>query len=192
MFGLDYEETFSHVVRFESVRFLLAIGALHQLQLHQMDVSTAFLHGELMDEVYMRQPEGFIKPEKEHLVCHLKRSIYGLKQSPRCWNHTLDNRLKEMGFKQAPCDHCLYIHSDSEGEIFFVGVYVDDIILGGRSIDKMNAMKKELNEKLKMKDLCRATSTFFGSKNNPRSVNWSNLDWPTIIHQKDPSKVWDA
>ena len=153
MYGLDYEETFSPVVRFESVRFLLAIGALHQLQLHQMDVSTAFLHGELTDEVYMRQPEGFIKPGKEYLVCHLKRSIYGLKQSPHCWNHTLDNHLKEMGFKQAPCDPCLYIHSDSEGEIFVVGVYVDDIILGRRSSDKMDATKKELNEKFKMKDL---------------------------------------
>ena len=95
MYGLDYEETFSPVVRFESVRFLLAIGALHQLQLYQMDVSTAFLHGELTDEVYMRQPEGFIEPGKEHLVCHLKWSIYGLKQSPHCWNHTLDNRLKK-------------------------------------------------------------------------------------------------
>ena len=153
MFGLDYEETFSPVVRFESVRFLLAIGALHQLQLHQMDVSTAFLHGELTDEVYMRQPEGFIEPGKEHLVCHLKRSIYGLKQSPCCWNHTLDNRLKEMGFKQAPCDPCLYLLSDSEGELFVVGVYVDDIILGGKSVDKMITTKKELNEKFKMKDL---------------------------------------
>ena len=75
VFGLDYEETFSSVVRFESVSFLLAIGALHQLQLHQMDVSTAFLHGELMDEVYMRQPEGFIEPGKEHLFYHLKWSI---------------------------------------------------------------------------------------------------------------------
>ena len=114
MFGLDYEETFSPAVPFESVRFLLAIGALHQLQLHQMDVSTLFLHGELTDKVYMRQPEGFIKPGKEHLVCHLKRSIYGLKQSPRCQNHTLDNCLKEMGFKQAPCDPCLYIYSDQK------------------------------------------------------------------------------
>ena len=75
------------------------MGTLHQLQLHQMDVSTAFLHGELTEEVYMRQPEGFIEPGKGHLVCYLKHSIYGLKQSPHCWNHVLDNRLKEMGFK---------------------------------------------------------------------------------------------
>ena len=71
-FGLDYEETFSPVVWFESIRFLLAVGAQHKLQLHQMDVSTAFLHGELTEEVYLWQPEGFIESEKEYLVCHLQ------------------------------------------------------------------------------------------------------------------------
>jgi len=74
-FGLDYEETLSLVVRFESVRCLLALGARYKLRLHQMhmDVSTAFLHGELSEEVYMRQPEGFVKNGQENLVCHLKR-----------------------------------------------------------------------------------------------------------------------
>ena len=72
MYGLDYKETFSPVVRFEPVRFLLAIGALHQLQLHQMDVSTAFLHGELTDEVYMRQSEGF----RERTSCLSSKAEY--------------------------------------------------------------------------------------------------------------------
>ena len=103
-FGLDYEETFSPVVRFESIRSVVALGAQNKLQLHQMDVSTAFLHGELTEEVYMKQPEGFIEQGKELLVCKLKRSIYGLKQSPRCWNHSLDSRLKEMRFKQTSGD----------------------------------------------------------------------------------------
>ena len=154
-FGLDYEETFSPVVQFESIRFLLAMGAQHKLQLHQMDVSTAFLHGELTEEVYMQQPEGFIESGKEHLVCHLQRSICGLKQSPRCWNHTLDSRMKEMGFIQAPTpsDPCLYVDSDSEGEIFIVAVYVDDIILGGKSESKLMEVKKELSKTFKMKDL---------------------------------------
>ena len=152
-FGLDYEETFSPVIRFESIRFLLAVGAQHKLHLHQMDVSTAFLHGELTEEVYMRQPEGFIESGKEHLVCHLQRSIYGLKQSPRCWNHTLDSRLKEMGFTQAPSDPCLYVESDSEGEMFIVAVYVDDIILGGKSESKLMEVKKELSKTFEMKDL---------------------------------------
>ena len=152
-FGLDYEETFSPVVRFESVRCVVALGAQHKLQLHQMDVSTAFLHGELNEEVYMKQPEGFIEQGNEQLVCRLKRSIYGLKQSPRCWNHALDSRLKEMGFKQTSSDPCLYVQSDSEGVMFLVAVYVDDIILGGRSEAKMNAVKKELSHTFEMKDL---------------------------------------
>ena len=161
--GLDYEETFSPVVRFESIRFLLAMGTQNQLKLHQMDVSTAFLHGELTEEVYMRQPEGFIEPGNEHLVCRLRRSIYGLKQSPRCWNQALDNRLKEMGFRQTLSDPCLYVHSDSEGQIFVVAVYVDDIILGGSSTVRMDAVKKELSEKFKMKDL-RPLHHFLGVK----------------------------
>ena len=110
-----------------------------------MDVSTAFLHGELTEEVYMKQPEGFTTPGQEHLVCRLKRSIYGLKQSPCCWNHALDNQLKNMGFKQTSSDTCLYVSTDSEGEMFIVAVYVDDIILGGKSSTKMSEVKKELS-----------------------------------------------
>ena len=78
----------------------------------------------------MKQPEGFVKQENEHLVCHLNCSIYGLKQPPRCWNHALDSRLKEMGFKQTSGHLCLYVHLDSEGEMFLVAVYVDDTVLG--------------------------------------------------------------
>ena len=77
-YGLDYE-TFSPVVRFESIRSVIALGAQHKLQLHQMDVSTAFLNSELDEEVYMQQPEGFVEERKEHMVCYLKRNIYGLK-----------------------------------------------------------------------------------------------------------------
>ena len=95
----------------------------HKLCLHQIDVSTAFLHGELSEEVYMKQPEGFVESGNENLVCHLKHSIYGLKQSPRCWNHVLDSRLKEMDFQQSASDPCLYVHGNSEGEMFVAAVY---------------------------------------------------------------------
>ena len=71
----------------------------NDLKLHQMDATTALLNGELEDEVYMKQPEGFVDKRKEHLVCKLKRSLYGLKQSPRCWNSTLNVQLNEMGFQ---------------------------------------------------------------------------------------------
>ena len=83
--GIDYTETFSHVVRFTSIRIILALVAGLDLELHQMDVKTAFLNGELEEKIYMVQPEGFIVPGSEHKVCKLKKSIYGLKQSLRQW-----------------------------------------------------------------------------------------------------------
>ena len=162
-FGLDYEETFSPVVHFESIRCLLAMGTQHKLCLHQMDVSTAFLHGELSEEVYMKQPEGFVESGNENLVCHLKCSMYGLKQSPRCWNHALDSRLKEMGFQQSASDPCLYVHGNSEGEMFVAAVYVDDIILGRKSEHKLNQVKQELSQTFEMKDL-GALHHFLGVK----------------------------
>ncbi len=80
-YGVDYDETFSPVVRFSSIRTLLYFAVQNNLHVHQMDVVTAFLNGHLDEEIYMEQPEGFVKPGEEHLVCKLKKSIYGLKQS---------------------------------------------------------------------------------------------------------------
>ena len=162
-YGFDYDETFSPVIRFESIRSVMALGVQYKLHLHQMDVSTAFLNGELSEEVYMRQPEGFVKKGEEHLVCRLNRSIYGLKQSARCWNHALDRQLREMKFKSTSGDSCLYVHTDPGGEVFLVAVYVDDIILGGKSESRMNAVKRELSQKFEMKDL-GALHYFLGVK----------------------------
>ena len=103
-YGDDYDETFCPVVRLESLCVLIALAVHHGLKLHQVDVTTVFLNGELEEEVYMRQPEGFITDGEEHLVCKLKKSIYGLKQSPHCWNTTLDSHLNYMGFVQSVSD----------------------------------------------------------------------------------------
>ena len=84
----------------ESVRTVIALAVQNGLKLHQMDVATAFLNGELKEEVYMKQPEGFVTKGQEHLVCRLRRNIYGLKQSSRCWNTVLHKKLKKMGFVQ--------------------------------------------------------------------------------------------
>ena len=97
--GLNYDETFSPVVRSESIRSVIALASKNDLKMHQLDVTTAFLNGELEEEVYVKQPEGFVVEGQEHLVCKLKRSLYGLKQSPRCWKQTLHTQLMEMGFK---------------------------------------------------------------------------------------------
>ena len=98
---------------------------------HQVDVTAAFLNGKLKEEVYMYQLEGFVIQGKESLVCKLKHSLYDLRQAPRCWNFTLDKRLKELGFPQTTSDHCIYIAKS--GEPFIIGIYVDDILLAGKS-----------------------------------------------------------
>ena len=93
--GIDYEETFSPVARYTTIRTVLAIANQLDLEVHQMDVQTAFLNGELQEEIYMNQPEGFMQKGKENLVCKLNKSLYGLKQSSRCWFKTMDTFLKE-------------------------------------------------------------------------------------------------
>ena len=84
--GLDFDETFSPVTRFESLQVLLALAVQDGLHVHQLNVTTAFLNGKLEEKVYMDQPEGFVERGKEGLVCRLKYSLYGVKQAPRCWN----------------------------------------------------------------------------------------------------------
>ena len=151
-YGVDYDETFCPVVRFESVRTVIALAVQYGLKLHQMDVSAAFLNGDLKEDVYMTQPESFVIKGKEHLVCKLKRSLYGLKQSPRCWNSVLDSRLKLMGFKQANSDTCIYT-AFAEGEMFIIAVYVDDIILAGKSDKKLKEVKDKLAKYFEVKDM---------------------------------------
>lgn len=106
------------VVRFESVRTVIALAVQYALKLHQMDVATAFLNGKLKEQVYMKQPEGFETKGQEHLVCRLKQSICRLKQSSRCCNFGLDKRLKKMGFVQTDSHPCIYVAT--EGEMFVI------------------------------------------------------------------------
>ena len=123
-YGTDYDDTFCLVVRLESLCALTALAVQHDLKLRQVDVTTAFLNGDLEEEVYMKQPKGFILKDKEHLVCKLKKSIYGLKQSTQCWNAALYNQLKKMGFFfQLASDPCIYMAAG--GEAFYIGIYFE-------------------------------------------------------------------
>ena len=108
-YGIDYDETFFPVARFSSICTLLAFAVEMGMQIHQMDVVTAFLNGDLKEEIYMQQPSGYIQPDKNGLVCKLKKSLYGLKQSPRCWNEKLCEHLKSLGFKESVADPCIFV-----------------------------------------------------------------------------------
>ena len=149
--GADYNETFSPVVRMESVRTVVGLTVRNGVSLHQLDVTTAFLNGKLKEVVYIRQPEGFVAEGQEHLVCRLKRSIYGLKQSPWLWNATIDGFLKQLGFLQSQSDPCVYIAA--VGELAVGGVYVDDIVVACKNEEKLKEFKRALCRKFDVKDL---------------------------------------
>ena len=98
--GVDYSEVFSPVARFPSIRTLLAFANAHDLEVHHMDVTTAFLNGDLDCEIFMEQPEGFVDESRPDYVCRLQKGLYGLKQSARCCKATLDEFLKSRGYYQ--------------------------------------------------------------------------------------------
>ena len=119
-----------------------------------MDVKTAFLHGNLTEDVYMIQPEGFVDPTSTSKVCKLKRSIYGLRQASRSWNIRFDEVVTSLGFIKSEEDSCLYKLSGSS--IVFLILYVDDILLIGSDVSMLNSVKESLNGKFSMKDLGEA------------------------------------
>ena len=150
--GIDYNDTFAPVVKFTSIRLLLAFGAYYDLEIHQLDVKTAFLNGNLEENIYMEQPEGFAVKGKEHLVCKLNKSIYGLKQASRQWYQKIDSVLINMYFARLESDHCVY-YAKMKDVILLVALYVDDIIILSNSLMKLESLKKELSQLFAMKDL---------------------------------------
>jgi hypothetical protein len=125
-----------------------------------MDVKTAFLNGDLEEEIYMEQPQGFVQPGKEHLVCRLIKSLYGLKQAPRAWNKKLHEELTRLGFKRTEADHSVYQHAGAPG-LAYVLVYVDDMIIVASTRDALNRVKADLAATFTMTDL-GAASFFLG------------------------------
>ncbi|KAK8562192.1 hypothetical protein V6N12_049239 [Hibiscus sabdariffa] len=125
--GVDYDETFSPVAMFKSIRILLAVVTFHDYEIWQMDVKTAFLNGKLEEDVYMTQPEGSVTPENAGKVCKLQRSIYGLKQASRSWNLRFNEAIQEFGFIRNEDEPCVY-KKFSGSIVSFLILYVDDIL----------------------------------------------------------------
>lgn len=146
IYGVDYWETFSPVVRMESVRLIFAIAASRNLRIQQFDIKTAFLNGDLEEEIYMRQPEGF--DDGSGRVCKLKKSLYGLKQASRCWNVAFVNCLLEFGLRQCKSDPCVFIGS-GDG-MLILGIYVDDGILAAESEKDVSQLMAKLTGRFEM------------------------------------------
>jgi hypothetical protein len=150
--GIDFGEIFSPVAKLTSIRFILSIVVAFDLEVEQMDVKTTFLHGDLEEEIYMKQPEGFVVKGKKELVCKLKKSLYGLKQSPRMWYQKFDTYILGLGFVRSRVDH--YVYSKQVGNHFiYVVLYVDDMLLVGNNMDVIKEVKSQLSSKFDMKDL---------------------------------------
>ena len=153
--GIDYEETFSPVAMLKSIRILLSIAAAFDYEIWQMDVKTAFLNGQLDEEIYMKQPDGFIANGQENKVCKLLKSIYGLKQASRSWNQRFDQAVKSYGFEQNVDEPCVYKRI-KDGKVVFLVLYVDDILLIGNDVGNLSSVKLWLSQQFDMKDLGEA------------------------------------
>lgn len=148
--GIDYQETFSPVIKMTNVRCLLALASHHHWILHQLDINNAFLHGDLDEEVYMLPPQGFDCPAG--YVCQLIKSLYGLKQASRQWFAKLLGEFQLGDFTQSKNDYSLFIKRDSFYSTI-AAVYVDDIILTGNNTTEIQDLKDHLHHTFSIKDL---------------------------------------
>jgi hypothetical protein len=161
-------------VNVSSIRVNLGLTACLDLELEQLDVKTAFLHGDLKEEIYMEQPEGFEVKGKEHLVCKLKKSLYGLKQAPRQWYKKFDSFMVGHGYKKTEANHCFYFRKFDEGNFIILLLYVDDMLIVGQDAKMISNLKNELFKSFDMKDLGPAQQ-ILGMQ---------------IIHDRKAKKVW--
>lgn len=151
--GIDFDEIFSPVVKMSSIRVVLGLAASLDLEVEQMDVKTAFLHGDLEKEIYMEQPEGFRVKGKDDYVCRLKKSLYGLKQAPRQWYMKFESVMEKQGYKKTTSDHCVFVQKFSDDDFIILLLYVDDMLIVGRNASRIDRLKKQLNKSFAMKDL---------------------------------------
>ena len=143
-----------------SIRTVLGLATTLDLEVEQMDVKTAFLHGNLEEEIYMEQPEGFKVQGKENHVCRLKKSLYGLKQAPRQRYKKFESVMSEQSYKKTTSDHCVFVRKFADGDFIIWLLYVDDILIVGKDFSKIDRLKKQLSSSFAMKDLGPAKQIF--------------------------------
>ncbi|RVW53045.1 Retrovirus-related Pol polyprotein from transposon RE1 [Vitis vinifera] len=165
-YGIDYTETFAPIAKINTIRVLLSLAANLDWPLQQFDVKNVFLHGELSEEVYMDLPPGCMVSEKQcQKVCKLKKSLYGLKQSPRAWFGRFTKSMRAFGYRQSNSDHTLFLKKQ-HGKITALIVYVDDMVVTGNDPEERKALQNYLFRKFEMKDLGGNLVTWKSKKQN--------------------------
>jgi hypothetical protein len=177
--GIDFEETFSPVIKHDTLRVVLSFVAAYDMEMSQLDVKTAFLYGELDEEIYLQQPEGYVVAGKEKYVCRLHKCIYGLKQASRVWNRHFDHFLKKFGLRPSSADPCLYIRQN-QGELVIVIIWVDDCLICSNNGSSILDIVKHLNEHFDMR--CTVANHFVGlSIHRDRQTKTLFLSQPIYI-----------
>ena len=147
--GIDFEETFAPVAYLESIRILLAYASSMRIKLFQMDVKSTFLNGEIEEDVYVIQPEGFEDPHHPKYVFKLKKALYGLKQAPRAWYEKLTSHLLENDFNCGNVDKTLFTKKVDQ-DILITQIYVDDIVFGSTSEQLAQGLSKLISSTFEM------------------------------------------
>ncbi|GKC05753.1 retrovirus-related pol polyprotein from transposon TNT 1-94 [Tanacetum coccineum] len=168
--GIDFEESFAPVARLEAIRIFLAFAAHMNMVVYQMDVKTAFLNGNLREEVYVSQPDGFMDKDKPNHVYKLKKALYGLKQAPRAWYDMLSSFLISHDFSKGSVDPTLFIRREGN-ELLLVQIYVDDIIFSASTPELCDLFAKIMCSKFKM-SMMGKISFFLGLQisQSPRGI----------------------
>ncbi|GKC47647.1 retrovirus-related pol polyprotein from transposon TNT 1-94 [Tanacetum coccineum] len=168
--GIDFEESFAPVARLEAIRIFLAFAAHMNMVVYQMDMKTAFLNGNLREEVYVSQPDGFVDPDKPNYVYKLKKALYGLKQAPRAWYDMLSSFLISNDFSKGSVDPTLFIRREGK-ELLLVQIYVDDIIFAASTPELCDLFPKIMCSKFKM-SMMGKISFFLGLQisQSPRGI----------------------
>jgi len=152
--GVDYTDTFAPTARFAALRTIIALAAIEDWELESIDISTAFLNGDIDTDVYMNIPEGVeIKGvQGNEWVLKLLKGLYGIKQGPRIWSKKLNSELSKLGFTCLECDHSVFIY-ECENIKLIVPVHVDDLVIASKSKAAIDAFKKEISKVFKIRDL---------------------------------------
>ncbi|KAI5316393.1 hypothetical protein L3X38_036100 [Prunus dulcis] len=152
-YGVDYAEVFAPVARLDTIRVVISLAAQKGWTIYQLDVKSAFLHGELNEEVFVTQPPGYEKTGHEYKVYKLKKALYGLKQAPRAWYSRIETYFDNEGFKKCPYEHTLFIKTADGGKVLFVCLYVDDLMFTGNDEVMFKDFKRSMMIEFDMTDL---------------------------------------